>query len=151
MKKGKLTGKAKSDFLKRMAKGRKKTVTKKPKSVRKQLVKRTKSVKVKRKSVARKTNNMAKRKRFTRARKTGGKIFGNPMLKKAMIGIGASTLAGVALNMFAPQLTPIAKPIAGFMTGGIVGGVASVLVSGEGLSGIGSIFGGNTGNQGLSV
>ena len=148
----KLTGAKKKAFLLRMAKGRKKKSGKKvTKSATKTRVKRTKSVKVKRKSVSHNTNNMAKRKRFTRARKTGGKIFGNPMLRKAMIGIGASTLAGVALNMFAPQLTPIAKPIAGFMTGGIVGGVASVLVSGDGLSSLGGIFGGNTGNQGLSV
>jgi ABC-type Fe3+-siderophore transport system permease subunit len=90
--------------------------------------------------------------RSSRARSAGGKIFGNPLLKKAMIGIGASAITGTVLGMFAPQLAPIAKPIAGFMTGGIVGGVASVLLSGDGLGAFGSILGGNTAsNTGLSV
>ena len=167
----KLTGAKKAAFLKRMADGRKKKST--PKSQgqlknrtinkRKKVVKRTKSVKkvtksatVKRKSVSKKSNTMAKQKstrRFSRARSTGGKIFGSPLLKKAMIGIGAATLAGTVVNMVAPQFAPIAKPIAAFATGGVVGAAASLILSPDGLGSITGLLGGSTGNTtgGLSV
>jgi hypothetical protein len=118
--------------------------------------KKTKSVTVKRKSVSKKSNTMAKRKstrRFSRARSTGGKIFGSPLLKKAMIGIGAATLAGTVVNMVAPQFAPIAKPIAAFATGGVVGAAASLILSPDGLGSITGLFGGSTGTTtgGLSV
>ncbi len=164
----KLTGAKKAAFLKRMAAGRKKKST--PKSQgqlknrtinkRKKVVKRTKSVKkvtksatVKRKSVSKKSNTMAKNKRFARARKTGSKVFGSPLLKKAMIGIGAATLAGTVVNMVAPQFAPIAKPIAAFATGGVVGAAASLIISPDGLGSITGLFGGSTGTTtgGLSV
>ena len=164
----KLTGAKKAAFLKRMAAGRKKKST--PKSQgqlknrtinkRKKVVKRTKSVKkvtksatVKRKSVSKKSNTMAKNKRFARVRKTGSKVFGNPLLKKAMIGIGAATLAGTVVNMVAPQFAPIAKPIAAFATGGVVGAAASLILSPDGLGSITGLLGGGTGTTtgGLSV
>ncbi len=118
--------------------------------------KKTKSVTVKRKSVSKKSNTMAKRKstrRFSRARSTGGKIFGSPILRKAMIGIGAATLAGTVVNMVAPQFAPIAKPIAAFATGGVVGAAASLILSPDGLGSITGLLGGSTGNTtgGLSV
>ena len=118
--------------------------------------KKTKSATVKRKSVSKKSNTMAKQKstrRFSRARSTGGKIFGSPLLKKAMIGIGAGTLAGTVVNMVAPQFAPIAKPIAAFATGGVVGAAASLIISPDGLGSITGLLGGGTGTTtgGLSV
>ena len=153
----KLTGAKKAAFLKRMAKGRAaKSGKKTAKRVSKNRPKLAKSATVKRKSVSKKSNKMAKRKstrRFSRARSTGGKIFGSPILKKAMIGIGAATLAGTVVNMVAPQFAPIAKPIAAFATGGVVGAAASLIISPDGLGSITGLFGGGTGTQtgGLSV
>ena len=150
----KLTGAKKAAFLKRMAKGRVAKSGKKAGPKRKVIVKkRTKSVTVKRKSVSKKSNTMAKNKRFARVRKTGSKVFGNPLLKKAMIGIGAATLAGTVVNMVAPQFAPIAKPIAAFATGGVVGAAASLILSPDGLGSITGLFGGSTGTTtgGLSV
>jgi hypothetical protein len=150
----KLTGAKKAAFLKRMAKGRAAKSGKKAGPKRKVIVKkRTKSVKVKSKRKSTKRNTMAKNKRFARARKTGSKVFGNPLLKKAMIGIGAATLAGTVVNMVAPQFAPIAKPIAAFATGGVVGAAASLILSPDGLGSITGLFGGSTGTTtgGLSV
>ena len=150
----KLTGAKKAAFLKRMAKGRAaKSGKKTAKRVSKNGPKLAKSATVKRKSVSKKSNTMAKNKRFARARKTGSKVFGNPLLKKAMIGIGAATLAGTVVNMVAPQFAPIAKPIAAFATGGIVGAAASLILSPDGLGSITGLFSGSTGTTtgGLSV
>ena len=150
----KLTGAKKAAFLKRMAKGRATKSGKIPGPKRKVIAKkRTKSVKVKSKRKSTKRNTMAKNKRFARARKTGSKVFGNPLLKKAMIGIGAATLAGTVVNMVAPQFAPIAKPIAAFATGGVVGAAASLILSPDGLGSITGLFGGSTGTTtgGLSV
>ncbi len=153
----KLTGAKKAAFLKRMAKGRATKSGKIPGPKRKVIAKkRTKSVKVKSKRKSTKRNTMAKRKstrRFSRARSTGGKIFGSPLLKKAMVGIGAATLAGTVVNMVAPQFAPIAKPIAAFATGGVVGAAASLILSPDGLGSITGLLGGSTGNTtgGLSV
>ena len=150
----KLTGAKKAAFLKRMAKGRAAKSGKKAGPKRKVIAKkRTKSATVKRKSVSKKSNTMAKNKRFARARKTGSKVFGNPLLKKAMIGIGAATLAGTVVNMVAPQFAPIAKPIAAFATGGVVGAAASLILSPDGLGSITGLLGGGTGTTtgGLSV
>jgi len=44
------------------------------------------------------------------------------------------------MNQVAPQFSGIASPVAGFAAGGPVGGIASLLVSPTGLSGITSIF-----------
>ena len=52
--------------------------------------------------------------------------------KKIAIGLGAAQLAGFALNYFAPQLVPIAKPIAALVAGGVAG-VAAELVLDQGL------------------
>lgn len=151
----KLTGAKKAAFLKRMAKGRAaksgKKAGPKPKVIAK---KRTKSATVKRKSVSKKSNTMARKsRRFTRARSAGSKVFGSPLLKKAMIGIGAATLAGTVVSMVAPQFASIAKPIAAFATGGVVGAAASLILSPDGLGSITGLFGGmgSTQTGGLSV
>ncbi len=55
--------------------------------------------------------------------------------------------------MVAPQFAPIAKPIAAFATGGVVGAAASLILSPDGLGSITGLLGGSTGTQtgGLSV
>ena len=69
------------------------------------------------------------------------RIFGGT-LGKVALGIGAASLAGVAINMVAPQFTNIAKPAAAFIAAGPVG-LVSELVIDQGLLGqIGGMFGG---------
>jgi hypothetical protein len=58
--------------------------------------------------------------------------------KKIAIGLGAAQIAGLALGMIAPQLAPIAKPVAALAAGGIPG-VAAELVLDQGL--LGNVFG----------
>ena len=89
---------------------------------------------------------MAAKKRFPRARKTGKGIASS--LKTGVIGeiikgVGAGSLITVVMNRVAPNsgLTPIASTGAAFLTGGLVGGAANLILSG-GLSQMGGIFGG---------
>ena len=88
---------------------------------------------------------MAK-KRFTRARKTGKSISSS--LKTGVIGevvkgIGAGSLVSLVMSRVMPNspITPIAATGAAFLTGGIVGGAANLIVSG-GLGQLGGMFGG---------
>jgi len=141
-KKGKLKGKAKAAFLRRMASGRRKakSVTKSVKKRTKSIVKRRKSQPIKRKSNKRKPS-MAKKRRFTRKNK-----FGIPSIaKKAAAGIGLATIATLIVGNFIPQAAPIVRPVAAFLGGGITGVVADMLVSGGGL--LGGLFGGGGSNQ----
>ena len=89
---------------------------------------------------------MAAKKRFPRARKTGKGIASS--LKTGVIGevvkgIGAGSLITLVMNRVAPNssLTPIVSTGAAFVTGGLVGGAANLILSG-GLSQMGGIFGG---------
>jgi hypothetical protein len=69
------------------------------------------------------------------------------ILKKVAIGLGAATLASMAVGVFAPQFVPIARPVAAFIGGGIPG-VAAELVIDQGLLGnITSIFSGGGINE----
>lgn len=83
---------------------------------------------------------MARRRSVRRSmRKSSSKIggfFKSGMVGKAVAGIGAATLVGVVMNQVAPQFSGIAAPVAGFAAGGPVGGIASIIVSPTGLSGI---------------
>jgi hypothetical protein len=66
-------------------------------------------------------------------------------LKKVAIGLGAATLASMAVGIFAPQYVPIARPIAAYLGGGVPG-VAGELIIDQGLLGnITSMFGGGGG------
>jgi len=131
-----------------MAKGRRK----KAKSLG---PKQRKSVKVKRKRTTNKSNNMARKTRKTSRRNKVTGFLNNPTLKKAMIGMGAASLAGTVVSMVAPQYAPIARPLAALAVGGPIGAVAAIVADG-GLSSLGGIVGGITGQQqtsngGLSV
>jgi hypothetical protein len=66
------------------------------------------------------------------------------MIKKVAIGVGAASLAGMAVGMIAPQFAGIARPIAALAAGGIPG-VAGELLINQGLLGnITGMFGGSS-------
>ena len=99
---------------------------------------------IKRRSAPRKT--MARRRTITRRVSRKGRGIGSS-LKTGVIGdvvkgIGAGSLVSLVMSRVAPNssITPIASTGAAFLTGGIVGGAANLILSG-GLS-LGGIFGG---------
>ena len=144
---GKLTGKKKAAFLARMAKGRKKKAAKRAKPVRK-------TAKVK--SNSKPKRNMGKKTRRQKAKSfgkkvTSGNIFKTGLIGKAVLGIGAATVAGLVVNQVAPQFSGIVKPAAAFVAGGPIGGLASVVLSGDGFSAFGSMFGQNSPKTEVSV
>ena len=123
----------------------------KTKAVRKTRTVKRKSVTTKRKStplkrVVKRRPVMKRRSRTIRRRASSvGKGIGSS-LKTGMIGeivkgIGAGSLATLVVGRVAPQYAPIASIGAGFLTGGIVGGAANLLLSG-GLTSISGLFGG---------
>ena len=69
------------------------------------------------------------------------------MIKKVAIGVGAASLAGMAVGIIAPQFAGIARPIAALAAGGIPG-VAGELLINQGLLGnITGMLGGGGINQ----
>ena len=67
------------------------------------------------------------------------------VIKKVAIGVGAASLAGMAVSIIAPQFSGIARPIAALAAGGIPG-VAGELLINQGLLGnITGMFGGGAG------
>ena len=154
----KLTGAKKAAFLKRMRLGRKKASTKKGQvrktarrafeGKRKTTRKRRITAKVKRATTIRKP--MVRRSRTTSVRRRSSKAFGGigSSLKTGVIGdvvkgIGAGSLVSLVMSRVAPNssITPIAATGAAFLTGGIVGGAANLILTG-GLSQLGGMFGG---------
>jgi hypothetical protein len=100
---------------------------------------------IKRTSTSRKT--MAKRRTITRRVSRTSRGIGSS-LKTGVIGdvvkgIGAGSLVSLVMSRVAPgsSITPIASTGAAFLTGGIVGGAANLILSG-GLSQLGGIFSG---------
>ena len=117
--------------------------TSKPK--RKTATKRRITKTIKRRSAPRKT--MARKRTITRRVSRKGRGIGSS-LKTGVIGdvvkgIGAGSLVSLVMSRVAPNssITPIASTGAAFLTGGIVGGAANLILSG-GLS-LGGIFGGS--------
>ena len=127
-------------------KKRKTNIVKKTRTVkRKSVTTKRKSTPLKR-ATPRKRTMVKRRTRFTRSARKGGMRIGSS-LKTGMIGeivkgIGAGSLATIVVGRVAPQFAPIASIGAGFLTGGIVGGAANLLLSG-GLSSLGGMFGGS--------
>ena len=116
--------------------------TSKPK--RKTATKRRITKTIKRRSAPRKT--MARKRTITRRVSRKGRGIGSS-LKTGVIGdvvkgIGAGSLVSLVMSRVATgsSITPIASTGAAFLTGGIVGGAANLILSG-GLS-LGGIFGG---------
>lgn len=153
----KLKGKAKADFKKKMADGKKKAAKKtstKKGSVRKTSrrafePKRKPSTNKRKSSTLNKTKPrrkpMARRKSFRRRASSSGRGIASS-LKTGMVGeivkgIGAGSLATIIVGRVAPQYAPIASIGAGFLTGGVIGGAANLLLSG-GLTSLGGMFGG---------
>jgi len=94
---------------------------------------------------------MARRRSIRRTARRGSRGIGSS-LKTGIIGdvvkgIGAGSLVGLVMARVAPNssITPIASTGAAFLSGGLVGGAANLLLTG-GLS-LGGIFGGATAPQ----
>ena len=69
------------------------------------------------------------------------------VIKKVAIGVGAASLAGMAVGIIAPQFVGIARPIAALAAGGVAG-VAGELLINQGLLGnITGMFGGASINE----
>ena len=131
-----------------MALGRKKART-----VKKTPVRRRKTVTTKRKTTPlrraspRKRTMVKRRSSIRRVARRGSKGIGSS-LKTGIIGdvvkgIGAGSLVSLVMSRVAPNssITPIASTGAAFLTGGIVGGAANLILTG-GLGQLGGIFGG---------
>ena len=98
---------------------------------------------IKRRSAPRKT--MARRtitRRVSRKSRGIGSSLKTGVIGDVVKGIGAGSLVSLVMSRVAPgsSITPIASTGAAFLTGGIVGGAANLILSG-GLS-LGGIFGG---------
>ena len=118
--------------------------TSKPK--RKTATKRRITKTIKRRTTTRKP--MAKRRTriVRRSRSVGrgiGSSFKTGIIGDVVKGIGAGSLVGLVMARVAPNssITPIASTGAAFLTGGLVGGAANLILSG-GLNNLGGIFGG---------
>ena len=110
---------------------------------RKSSTKRRITKTIKRRSAPRKT--MARRtitRRVSRKSRGIGSSLKTGIIGDVVKGIGAGSLITLVMSRVAPNssITPIASTGAAFLTGGIVGGAANLILSG-GLS-LGGIFGG---------
>ena len=118
------------------------------KTKRKTPTKRRITAKVKRRTTIRKPM-VKRRSSIRRVARRGSRGIGSS-LKTGIIGdvvkgIGAGSLVSLVMSRVAPNssITPIASTGAAFLTGGIVGGAANLILSG-GLGQLGGIFGGAT-------
>jgi len=145
----KLKGAKKAAFLKRMALGRKKarTVKKTPTRKRKTSTTKRKTTPLRR-AAPRKRTMVKRRSSIRRVARRGSKGIGSS-LKTGIIGdvvkgIGAGSLITLVMSRVAPgsSITPIASTGAAFLTGGIVGGAANLILTG-GLGQLGGMFGGS--------
>jgi len=67
------------------------------------------------------------------------------VLTKVAMGMGAASLAAIAVGFIAPQFAPIARPVAALVAGGIPGVAAELLINQGMLSNITGIFTGGGG------
>ena len=83
------------------------------------------------------------RRSYSRGSRGIGKSFKTGIIGDVVKGIGAGSLVGIVMSRVAPNssITPLASAGAGFLTGGLIGGAANLILSG-GLSNLGGIFGG---------
>ena len=116
------------------------------KTKRKTSTKRRITKTIKRRTTTRKP--MAKRRmirrRVSRSSRGIGSSLKTGIIGDVVKGIGAGSLVGLVMSRVAPNstITPIASTGAAFLTGGIVGGAANLILTG-GLN-LGGIFGGAT-------
>ena len=129
-------------FKKKKTKSAKIPGIKKRKSATKRRITKT----IKRRSAPRKTMARRRTRIARRSRSVGrgiGSSFKTGIIGDVVKGIGAGSLVGLVMARVAPNssITPIASTGAAFLTGGLVGGAANLIVSG-GLNNLGGIFGG---------
>ena len=129
-------------FKKRKTKSAKNLGTKKRKSATKRRITKT----IKRRSTTKRTmpsRTRRIRRTYSRGSKGIGKSFKTGIIGDVVKGIGAGSLVGIVMSRVAPNssITPLASAGAGFLTGGLIGGAANLILSG-GLSNLGGIFGG---------
>ena len=93
--------------------------------------------------VRRRSRTRSVRRRSSRAFGGIGSSLKTGVIGDVVKGIGAGSLVSLVMSRVAPNssITPIASTGAAFLTGGIVGGAANLILSG-GLSQLGGIFGG---------
>lgn len=127
---------------------KKKTKRSTTKTKRKTPTKRRITAKVKRRTTIRKPM-VKRRSSIRRVARRGSRGIGSS-LKTGIIGdvvkgIGAGSLVSLVMSRVAPNssITPIASTGAAFLTGGIVGGAANLILTG-GLGQLGGMFGGAT-------
>jgi len=80
---------------------------------------------------------------------SGLKLKFPSVLKKVAMGVGAASLAGLAVSFIAPQFAPIARPVAALAAGGIAGVAGELLLNQGLLQNITGMFGGG-GTQNLA-
>ena len=132
---------------------KRKSSTAKRKTTKIRTIKRKKSSTTKRKSIQlkraapRKRTMVKRRTRIARRSRSVGRGIGSSLktgvIGEVVKGIGAGSLVSLVMSRVAPgsSITPIAATGAAFLTGGIVGGAANLILSG-GLSQLGGMFGG---------
>ena len=130
----------------------------KTQSVKNSIGKKRKSATTRRKSTPlrratpRRKSMVKRRTRIARRSRSVGRGIGSSLktgvIGEVVKGIGAGSLVTLVMSRVAPNssITPIAATGAAFLTGGIVGGAANLILSG-GLSQLGGMFGGATAPQ----
>ena len=110
------------------------------KSTRKGQVRKTRAPKARRAY----TKIKSKAKSYKRRKSSSGmKMPKIPSsIKKVAIGVGAASLAGMAVGMIAPQFAGIARPIEALAAGGIPGVAGELLLNQGLLQNITGMFGG---------
>ena len=97
-----------------------------------------------------------KRKKAYSSRKSYKRRKSNPgmklpkipsVIKKVAMGVGAASLAGMAVGLIAPQYTGIVRPIAALAAGGIPGVAGELLLNQGLLQNITGMFGGASINE----
>jgi len=90
---------------------------------------------------------VAKKRRSSSRSKSIGSFLKGGTVGNIVKGLGAGALATIVLQRVAPQFTGIGAVGAGFLGGGLVGGVANLFLTG-GLSSLGGLLGGGGGQNG---
>jgi len=76
---------------------------------------------------------MAKKKRFTRVKKGFGgfqKSLRTGIVGEVIKGVGAGSVATLVVSKVSPQHAGLASAGAGFLAGGVVGGIANLVING---------------------
>ena len=132
LKKGSKAAKAWGAKMRRLRGGKRKTTTRRRRTTRKGML-----------TLRRKRAYSPKRKSNKRRKSRSGMKFPRipSVIKKVAIGVGAASLAGMAIGLIAPQFSGIARPVAALAAGGIPGVAGELLINQGLLSNITGMFG----------